>query len=408
MSDPISQRVFLCTHCSGKIMIPKDLPPTSGPCPYCAKEITSPPLEAPPLATEPVRLETRARSAASGRPAAAPSVRNRVPVADRLPRLDARRLVPVGALALVLLAAAAAAIFSMTRTPPAATLEVRAPGHDAGQAREQFLQSGWEIEARAVLEGFLAARTAAEKLPYILNGPQLAEVLEEFYGGTRIDDSDTPAEAFAVGELPMENRQRGIFLLDYERPAQLDFREIFRPFVSAEVQLGLEAPGLLVAHTGEAGNFMSEPLRVRAFFKSTPHGLKLDWETFIQTKYRTFLEFVELPGVGERGVFRVFIVEDAPEPGRDPTGFRTYRVADPANTTDSARIRVKVDSDVGKVLSVINWRGIEGATPKAPTATLELAWSGGASVPFELVIQRFICWEFLGLGGHESPQNPNH
>jgi hypothetical protein len=141
---------------------------------------------------------------------------------------------------------------------------------------------------------------------------------------------------------------------------------------------------------------------VHAFFKRMPEGLKLDWEIFVQTKYRTLQNFVELPESGRSGIFRVFIVEDVPEKGNAVAGTRTYRVVDPANTTDSARVNVKVDSETGRTLSPINWRGTKENRPITRTATVELKWSGEPSSP-ELEISRFVCWEFLGLGGQETP-----
>jgi hypothetical protein len=145
-----------------------------------------------------------------------------------------------------------------------------------------------------------------------------------------------------------------------------------------------------------------EPLRVHAFFKRSPEGLKLDWEIFAQTKYRTFQNFVELPGIGQSAVFRVFIVEDVPDKGRAVAGTRSYRLADPANSGDTARVNVKIDSEIGSTLSIINWRGTGENQPITRTATVELRWLGENHAP-ELVISRFICWEFLGLGGEETP-----
>jgi hypothetical protein len=157
---------------------------------------------------------------------------------------------------------------------------------------------------------------------------------------------------------------------------------------------------LLLSTLARVGNFAMEPLRVHAFFKRTADGLKLDWEIFAQTKYRTLQNFVELPEVGQAGVFRVFIVEDVPDKGRAVAGTRTYRVADPANTGDTARVNVKVDSEIGRELSLINWRGTKENRPITRTATMELKWNGEPTAP-ELEISRFLCWEFLGLGGHQ-------
>ena len=42
------QREFRCEHCNGKILIPANLPATTGPCPHCQKTITSPGADLPP------------------------------------------------------------------------------------------------------------------------------------------------------------------------------------------------------------------------------------------------------------------------------------------------------------------------------------------------------------------------
>jgi hypothetical protein len=188
----------------------------------------------------------------------------------------------------------------------------------------------------------------------------------------------------------------------YDQPPQFEMKEFFRPLASLEVQYGVDEADLLLSTLALVGNFAMEPLRVHAFFKRNPEGLKLDWEIFAQTKYRTLQNFVELPEVGQTNVFRVFIVEDVPDKGRAVTGTRTYRVADTANSSDSARVNVNVDSDTGRALSIINWRGAKESRPITKTATVELKWVGEATAP-ELEISRFICWEFLGLGGQETP-----
>ena len=252
-----------------------------------------------------------------------------------------------------------------------------------------------------MLRGYLAATTTQDKIPFILNGSALATKIEDFYGGGRINDSDTPAEAFSIYALTEEDRKRGLFMMIYDQPPQFDIKEFFRPLASLEVQYGVDEADLLLS-TLSRSNFAMEPLRVHAFFKRTPAGLKLDWEVFTQTKYRTLQNFVELPETGQTGIFRVFIVEDVPEKGRAVAGTRTYRVTDTANTGDSARVNVKVDSDIGRALSIINWRGTKENRPLTRTATVELKWSGPAAAP-ELEISRFVCWEFLGLGGQDTP-----
>jgi hypothetical protein len=317
MSDPMipaDRREFQCVHCEGKIVIPADLPPTTGPCPHCGEVITSP-EPAPPTPVPAFQIPT------------------------------------------------------VVAAPPAAGLVPPSPA-------------------------------VAENRPPPPPPPPPRKI-EDFYGGGEILDSDTPAAAFSIYELSEEDRKRGLFMMIYDQPPQFEMKEFFRPLASLEVQYGVDEADLLLSTLARVGNFAMEPLRVHAFFKRTEEGLKLDWEIFAQTKYRTLQNFVELPEVGQTGIFRVFIIEDVPEKGRAVPGTRTYRVADPANTGDTARINVKVDSEIGRALSLINWRGTKESRPITRTATVELKWTGEPDAP-ELEISRFICWEFLGLGGQDT------
>ena len=273
---------------------------------------------------------------------------------------------------------------------------------DPAIGEANYIRIGWQKEAYQVLRNYIAAKTSQEKLPYVLNAKNLTARIEDFYGGGVILDSDTPADAFSIYELSEEDRKRGLFMMVYDQPPQFDMKEFFRPLASLEVQYRVEEADLLLSTLARAENFAMDPLRVHAFFKRTPEGLKLDWEIFAQTKYRTFQNLVELPEVGQSGVFRVFIVEDVPDKGRAVSGTRTYRLSDPANIGDIARVNVKVDSEMGRALSIINWRGTKENRPITRTATVELRWTGENAAP-ELEISRFLCWEFLGLGGQETP-----
>lgn len=272
-----------------------------------------------------------------------------------------------------------------------------APVADPVVAENQFLRIGWQTEASKVLRQFLAAETVRDKCKSVLGGDAMASRMEAFYGGGRIDDSDTPAEAFSAFDLSMDDRKRGLFMMIYDRPPQFNMREFFRPLATIEVQYGVENADLLLGSFALASNFAMEQVRVPVFFKKTPKGIKLDWDTFVQAKYHTLRNFLDIPEGGRNGVFRLLIVEEVPEQGREVAGMRRYRVADPANASDSARINVPIDSEVGRALSIINWRGVKDATPKTRTVTLELAWEGDQTP--DLHISKFLCWEFLGLGG---------
>jgi hypothetical protein len=283
---------------------------------------------------------------------------------------------------------------------PVTTINLPTDGLSASESAYQ--RQGWKKDAARVLEAFIGARDVEGKLPFIMNRQTLESRVREFYGPEEIDDSDTPAATFSANDLSDEDRSRGLFMMTYDQPPQFDMREFFRPLASLEVQYGLNEADLLLSTVARASNFAMEPLRVHAFFKRTDEGLKLDWEVFIQTKYRRFRNFVDLPQPGQPEVFRVLIVEDVPDRHQAGQGTRTYRLCDPAHTEDTARVVVKEDSVIGRALSVINWRGSEDGRPHTRTATVELAWTGGETPP-ALQIRRFICWEFLGLGGTETP-----
>lgn len=314
---------------------------------------------------------------------------------------------------LLLLVAIGAAIFYLvlkeqSKQPiptPSIKVQAQSPKSSAQPqspvTEAQYLRIGWQKDASETLQKFMSAQTAVEKLPFIINGDQLAQKVDAFYGGTRINDSDTPTEAFSAFELSDEDKKRGIFMMSYDQPPQFAMKEFFRPLAPLEVQYGLREADLLLSTVALVENFAMEPLRVHAFFKRTPSGMKLDWETFVQTKYRTFETFVGLPEPGLKGVFRVLILEDVPEQGHGEKGTRTYRLIDPANKSDTQRVDVKVDSDVGRTLSPLNWRGTQETRPNTKTATVELAWTGSANNP-QLELSRFICWEFLGLGGEST------
>ncbi len=421
------QRGFCCKHCKGKILIPKNLSQSTGPCPHCGEVTTSVVDEIPvlPVASSPPPLAVTIRRKSVGplsppTPPVSPEWRQTVELPSREvhPSLNQPNKRPAAKsaephrsglisailvqLTLILLGGGAVwfAARELGRKTEPPTLKIAEK--DPAVVEANYIRSGWQKDAYQLLRSYLGATDAEDKLPFILNGSGLATKVETFYRDRGISDADTPADAFSIYELSEDDRKRGLFMMIYDQPPQFNMKEFFRPLASLEVQYGVDEADLLLSTLARAGNFALEPLRVQAFFKRTPGGLKLDWEIYAQTKYRTLRDFVELPETGRTGVFRVLVVEDVPEKGRAVAGTHTYRVVDPANTGDSARINVKVDSDAGRALSTLNWRGIKEGHPLTRTATLELKWSASATAN-ELEISRFVCWEFLGLGGLETP-----
>ncbi|WP_411828167.1 hypothetical protein [Luteolibacter sp. AS25] len=283
------------------------------------------------------------------------------------------------------------------------------PPNTAGSPEAQdireanYIRIGWQEDAFNTLDQYVKGSNVDEKLPHVIESEGIRSKMEAFYGGVDfINDSDTPADSFSVQTLSEEDRRRGIFMLTYDQPPQFSLKDFFRPLATLEVQYGIDEADLLLSTMARVSNFAMEPVRVHAFFKRTDGKLFLDWEVYAQTKYRRFRNFVELPDPGQSEVFRVLIVEDVPDKGQGVAGARTYRLADPANVTDAARVNVPLDSETGRALSIINWRGTKQNSPTTRTATVELEWSDDQERP-QLEIKRFICWEFLGLGGKEAP-----
>jgi hypothetical protein len=418
-SQPPQERDFHCPLCNGRIVIPYSLQPTTGPCPHCQGTITSPPppgaqAPAPQLAPAQTHVPPAAEAAPQQpAPAVIPPRRDAMeqePAPQTAKPAPAARkksssgIIPamLGLFVLILAGGGAVYYISGKMADNIEAPDVSGSPEDKEIREANYLRIGWQADAFDVLDNFVEGTSVGEKLPYVHNGEQLRDKMEFFYGGVVINDEDTPADSFSIQELSVEDKKRGIFMLTYDQPPQFALREFFRPLAPLEVQYGLEDADLLLSTVARIGNFSMDPVRVHAFFKRTDSGLKLDWEVFAQTKYRTFQNFVELPDVGRPETFRVLIVEDVPDKGQGVAGSRTYRMVDPANHEDTARVNVSIDSEIGKTLSVINWRGTKQGTPITRTATVELEWAGQPDSP-ELQIKRFICWEFLGLGGKAEP-----
>lgn len=450
-----NQREFRCVHCTGKILIPKDLPPTTGPCPHCGKQITSPgpdlqnPFEGPlaeggappPVPPPPMKppLQTVGYGGTVVERGGGPAVP--LPPEAALPkmgpsgpvRLKAASAVPappvggmdgdglpdeIGAqgvvevpgrkrglgvvfviLLLLVTVGAGGYFFVLPKfvTPAPVPMVVQPSAAKPSVMSEEQ----WERKAREVLEQFVRAETVAGKAASSIRGSDLLPVMSAFHEGRRVAETDTPAEAFAVYPLSEEDRMRGIFMMVFDQPAAEDVTEFFMPVVPLRVAYGLEEPGLLLSTWVARDDFSVEPLKVQALFKQTAAGLKVDWATFVQTKYRTLRDFLEIADPGRSEVFRVILTETVPDRSLAPAGHRTYLVADPAHgETDKVKVNVPTDSVIGRTLAVLNWRGTTDSRPTSRTATIELRWSED-EVP-RLEVGRFICWEFLGVGGEAA------
>jgi hypothetical protein len=252
----------------------------------------------------------------------------------------------------------------------------------------------------------LRARSPEEKAGYVLGGEGMEGAMSEFYLGTQsIDDSETPIDAFNHFDLDIADKKRGIFLMQYERPAQYEMGKFFRPIASLQIQHKLEEPDLLLSVFAAHQNFELESVRVMAFFKKVDNKLLLDWEVYAQTKYRSLRHFRDHPQPGVSRDFRVMVSEALPGAGdADLSTFRIFRFADPAHSEDRVDVPVEMAGLPGQILSELAWINLPDREAQRRYATLTLAWSEDS--PPRMTLQKVICWEFLGLGGVAGNADP--
>jgi hypothetical protein len=274
------------------------------------------------------------------------------------------------------------------------------------EARNRFLRDGWKRYSMDTLTGFLRAHSPEEKARYVLGGEGMRGEMSDFYAGTElIDESDTPIDAFNHLDLDIADKKRGLFLMQYERPAQYNMREFFRPVASLQIQHKLEDPDLLLSVFASHENFELESVRVMAFFKEVDNKLLLDWDVYAQTKYRSLRHFRENPQPGVSQDFRVMVSEELGGAGdADFSTFRTFRFSDPAHSEDRVDVPVEMAGLPGQILSDLAWINLPDRELQRRYATLKLAWS--EENPPRITLQKVICWEFLGLGGVAGNADP--
>ncbi|NNC87561.1 MAG: hypothetical protein HKN82_03770, partial [Akkermansiaceae bacterium] len=334
------------------------------------------------------------------------------PASDPAPRQDAEAeaesgfrevnpLLPfLAVIGLIVVLLVAAVILNRGRAGAGASGATR-----SAMEKSRFLREGWREAASQRLQAFLDASTPEQRAPHIIGGRARLDDLRAFYEGGPASEKSTPLSAFSHFDLADADKKRGIFMMRYERPSQFDMREFFRPVAPLEIQYRLEEPGLLLASFASLGNFSMEPVRVMAFFKQSGEDLLLDWDVFVQTKYRTLREFGAYPQPGEVKTFRVIVNEDVATAGAvGQEQVRYYRFADPANSADYVKVPIGVGSIEGRILESLNWIGLSGRGVPSQTATVKLTWTEGENP--RLRLQEIVCWEFLGLGGKKGNAVP--
>lgn len=267
----------------------------------------------------------------------------------------------------------------------------------AERSANVYRSQGWVVDAQDILKRFFEAETVQERAQLTIRGAENEEAMTALREEVDENLHRTPVDVFGPVALSEHDSKRGIFLMTYNRPEQFAIGSFFRPIAPLRVKYGLEKADALLMTEASVNNFVDEPLKVLAFFKQDPDGLKLDWQTYAQTKYRLLDRFVSEPERGKTAVFRVIVREDVDLDGRDGPGQSVYRFMDPANRQDFAKILVEDDSELGRALAPLKWT--EKFVQKVPVrnATVSMKWSD-EEVP-NLQMGELICWEFLGLGG---------
>ncbi|MEM9081215.1 MAG: hypothetical protein AAGC74_11040 [Verrucomicrobiota bacterium] len=378
------QRSFVCPSCQKEIFIPYDLPPTTAPCPSCGDLVTSPALEveeAPPQEEVVVRLE------ATEEPRVEVQARPEPAVEKREGGVLKGVALVLGVLLLLGLIAVTGIVFLGK-----GDVEARVKPEDA---QEDLSKS--DDEGERVLQGFLAASSVEERVSFVIGGESLGEKMHLFYEESGFSEADTPFEVFTRIPLVPRDEERGMSLMVYDRPEHYDIGEFFRPVVSPRVVLGLEKPDAMVMSEATVTNFLSEQMRVMAYLIDDGEGPKLDWEIFVQTKYRLLRKFVDHPERGKRGTFRVTVQEDVGMQQKEREGYAIYRFSDPAHVSDHGKVLIADESELGRVLAPLKWRGKALGRFPSRNATVVLGWSDEEEPVLRL--DGLVCWEFLGLGG---------
>ncbi len=386
---------FHCPKCNGRIVIPFNLPPTTGPCPHCQTTITSPDtainttvldvdlepiVEIPPAPTPvavpaPAPVPVPAPAPLPERPVPAPTVplatyeapeelKNKEAAVEQVK--SGKKSNPVGLILVLLLiigALGGGGYFVMDMLKPKNDSTGTGVGN---KPTKPIVKQPAKPIANPTLEKYLTATSLDEKLNYVHNAEQLRPKIEAFYKDNSINEGDTLASAFSMVPLPENESKKGFILLNYNQATP---------------------------------NTTGQQTRILAFLRETEQGVKLDWEVFAQTRYRTFSNFIKNPIAGKSEVFRVIVTKDS------TTKTPGYLFSDPAHQTDSVQITPDPKSRARQELDSLLLDSVRSSGPAKYSATIELTWAGDPKKP-QLQIKRFICWEFLGLGGKEIAEIP--
>jgi hypothetical protein len=213
-------------------------------------------------------------------------------------------------------------------------------------------------DAGEALDAVLAAGTVDELLELVLRRGEVEGQLRAYYEGRSM-----PGAVWYRGEIEWFGR---LSEDDYERGV-----------------------ACFIAEGGEGDG------QVAFFFRRDGERVKLDWETMAQAESGMLTRFVGEGQPGQSGIFRVLVqrVRHPLSRARHPDGSTDFLLLEPAGGSRLAAFAAELGSPVAQLVEERLAVGDEGAT----AATVALGWVDGPEGR-ELVLGRFLCWGFLGLG----------
>jgi hypothetical protein len=385
-------RVFFltCPHCRERGELPSDLEGVPAlECPQCGGQIRlsanlseAPAAETPkPRDKEPVSAPataaptTESAATSSSRKSDFSSL-----IADTMVFLKSRDVLRIAALLFIAggigLAVHLAGLFSFMGKEPNPidqfTRGIKIPEAAVTQEPVIAMDVGNRLltGAFAVLNQFHFSETPEEKLQWVLRPQAIREKLLTYY-----DKNPLPSQFSLKG---------------FTAPARIGVDDIRRGIVA------------LVKQTPDAADPETQRLQMIAFFKQTPQGIKLDWESYIQAKDGLLRQFLK-DDTNSPAIFRVRLTRAHYFGKSQPAHTLCVQLDDIVSLPKQPYVFISEKSALAdEIKEKLPWS--ENILNSTRYATVQLSWKSSLGSPGKrnLVIDKLLCWELLGVGSEVS------
>lgn len=252
--------------------------------------------------------------------------------------------------------------------------------------------------AKAAFSEFLGTADPQALADHVIEGNERLPAIERYL--KEKGPFPKPEELDTISSLPLSqgDLKKGIAALTYRREVRTDLLSAAPLIPLASRTNGSLERMAMVDTTLDR----EKPKQALALFKREGDRMLLDWDLFVQTWDRSLAAFRD----GELGDgpmrFRVLVASDIPvsENGESLEN-AVFRIQDPVHVGDIIRVQTKgFSADERRLLSLDRGHaGAGGRIGLTRTATLDLSRDPATG---RVGISRFVCWEFLGLGGVEQ------